>query len=173
MLVTVVRVLPGVGRRPRSCLTRCRAATVQRAASPCAVPMARAAPADELALETGQGPHRPSDRPRPAGCRIEGRCLLGGRALPVSHPRGRLPHLRATTAVGPGTRTALAHCAVPGPKPAVCVAEGDSVAGVLWWTALTLVAPPASCQPAADLRRCAKPQVGAALSGRRLFPVYS
>ena len=46
----------------------------------------RAVPTGVLPRKTGQGPNRPSDRPRPAGCRIEGRCLLGGRALPVSHP---------------------------------------------------------------------------------------
>ena len=94
------------------------------------------------APETGQGPDRPSDRPRPAGCRIEGRCLLGGRALPVSHPPGS-PSPGATPAVGPGTRTALAHCAVPGPKPARDCRGGRFVVGVLWWTSLTLVAPSA------------------------------
>src|SRR4029079_13732505 len=115
------------------------------------------------APETGQGPDRPSDRPRPAGWRIEGRCLPRRWALPVSHPPPA-PSPVATTAIGPGTRTALAHCAVPGPKPARMSRRRFRV-GVLWWTSFTLGSPPAVCQPVADLRRCAKPQVGAASRG--------
>ena len=166
-----VAVLVTVGAGPSrasssgTALTRGRAATVQR---PGAGGGAGGSGRDRrptggaLALETGQGPDRPSDRPRPAGCRIEGRCLLGGRALPVSHPRGTPPHPGATTAIGPGTWTALAHCAVPGPKPARVCRGGGFLVGVLWWTSLTLVAPTGPCQPPRDLRRCAKPQVAAA-----------
>ena len=50
--------------------------------------------------------------------------------FPCLTPRW-LPPAQATAAVGPGTRTALAHCAALRPKPARCVAERKSVAGVL------------------------------------------
>ena len=142
-------LLPGTSRTDRHAI-RAGAATVQRVSVP--------GGADRSpARKTGKGPNRPSDRPRPAGCRIEGRCLLGGRALPVSHPRW-LPAAQATAAVGPGTRTALAHCAVPGPKSAT-VAEGDS-SWVSCGGRRYLGGATPCCQLPPDLHRCAKVQVG-------------
>jgi len=64
--------------------------------------------------ETGQGPDRPSDRSPPAGGRTE-EPLSTGRSGPSRvAPPGR-PVRAAAATTGPGTRTALAHCAAPRP----------------------------------------------------------
>ena len=142
VLVTVVRVLPGVGRpEPLG-----RADTVSglrryNGREPAAVPMVPpgcGTPTDCLprrrvrartALRT--------DLVRPAaGSKAVVYWAVG--PFPCLTPWVS-PSLEATTAIGPGTRTALAHCAVPGPKPARVCRGGGFLAGVLWWTSLTLV----------------------------------
>ena len=100
--------------------------------------------------ETGQGPDRPSDRPRPAGCRIERRCLLGGRALPVSHPPGSpSPGRRRRSDLAPGRRLRIApslarrrHVTVAEGVRGGCPVMDDAHPG----------GPGACCQLPADLR---------------------
>ena len=144
VLVTVVRVLPGVG----SSGTAGRTDTVSglrryNGREPATVPMVG---------RSGAG--GPADPTRPRR-RVRARTALrtdlvrpaaGSKAVvywavgpfPCLTPWVS-PSLRATTAIGPGTRTALAHCAVPGPKPARVCRGGGFLVGVLWWTSLTLV----------------------------------
>jgi hypothetical protein len=168
VLVTVVRVLPGVGSSGTAGLdlTRCPGCdgTTAGGLSRCRVPLPPEtrgpAPGD------GSGP-RPPFGPTPSGRLPDRRPLSTGRSGPsrVSPPKSS-PSPLATTAVGPGTRTALAHCAVPGPKPAG-VAEGDS-SWVSCGGRRYLGGATRCCQLPADLHRCAKVQVGDVTSDRTI-----
>ena len=135
----------------------------------------RAVPTGVLPRKTGQGPNRPSDRPRPAGCRIEGRCLLGGRALPVSHPRRSLPHpgRRRRSDLAPGRRLRIAPSLA---RSRPYCRGGGFRRGCPVVDVVTLVARPRCCQLPADLHRCAKVQVGDVTSDQtisRLWPTVS
>ena len=75
----------------------------------------------------GSGPGPPFG-PTSSGWLPDRAPLSTGRSGPSRVSPARLSLTRATTAIGPGTRTALAHCAVPGPTPA-----RDCRGGSSWW----------------------------------------
>ncbi|MDQ1615176.1 MAG: hypothetical protein QOJ60_1115, partial [Actinomycetota bacterium] len=112
--------------------------------------------------DTGEGLTAPSDRLRPAGGRIERRCLLGGQALPLSHPPtvppARLGRNRPSD-LAPGRRLRIAPSLDPKLAPR-CVAWGEPY-GVLAVDGLRLVVRTGSCQLPPDLRECASSQVSA------------
>jgi hypothetical protein len=119
----------------------------------------------------GSGPEPPFG-PTSSGRLPDRRPLSTGWSGPSRvSPPGASPSPWATPAVGPGTRTALAHCAVPGPKPAG-VAEGDS-SWVSCGGRRYLGGATRRCQPPADLHRCANAQVGTGGVGADYFPLWA
>ena len=136
VLVTVLRILPGRRRGPahRRGPTRRSAATTAKAGlrrynarRGRAVPTARRRGVRGADPRDGSGPGPPFG-PTSSGWLPDRAPLSTGRSGPSRVSPARLSLTRATTAIGPGTRTALAHCAVPGPTPA-----RDCRGGSSWW----------------------------------------